>query len=66
MNTENPVKGIKHTIANQLPDPAETVEESKKIAKQSLKDWVNYLCSHPAQSLLFGATIFLAIKGLRD
>lgn len=47
--------------ANEVLDQAGDIS---KEAKKSGQDWLNYIMEHPAQSLLFGTIIGLAIRGL--
>ena len=45
-------------------DMRENMDKGKKEAKESVKDWYCYIQEHPLQSMLFGITIFFAVKGL--
>lgn len=51
---------IKEKASNALNKAQDMSEEAKK----SGKDWLQYVMDHPLQSLLFGAAIGLAIKGM--
>lgn len=57
-------KIIPHTFQERFTEAAEAVKDQSKNIKASGKDWVKYVISHPLQSLLFGATIGLAFRGL--
>ncbi len=40
------------------------VDSGTKAAKKSADEWVSYIQEHPMQSIVFGAVIYLAVKGL--
>ena len=39
-------------------------KEGLKEVKKSGDDWLEYVETHPVQSMLFGVVIFYALKGL--
>lgn len=57
----NNVKDIARDAKDTVKD---TVKEQTEVAKESGKDWVKYVTSHPIQSIAFGVTIGLAVRGL--
>ncbi|STX29218.1 Uncharacterised protein [Legionella beliardensis] len=42
----------------------EMAEQGKKELKKSGKDWLDYVQSHPLQSMVFGVVIYFALKGM--
>ncbi len=64
-------------MSNYRDEIEDTVDNVKSYAKKNYKvgkreairgseDWVEYVKSHPLQSVAFGAVILLAIKALLD
>ena len=47
-----------------IDNMSNNAEDMKNEAKRSGQDWLDYVIEHPLQSLLFGAVIGLAVKGL--
>lgn len=43
---------------------SEMAEKGAKEVKKSGEDWLEYVETHPIQSMLFGVVIFYAFKGL--
>ncbi len=54
MDTMNKVKN----------DANEYVKKGKEEVKQSAQDWFDYVQEHPFQTLVFGAAIYFALKGM--
>ena len=42
----------------------EYTQKGKEIAGKSAKDWFHYIQDHPLQTLVFGAVIYFAMKGM--
>ena len=51
-------------LNEKMDDAEEALKEKGEVIKESGQDWLQYVLSHPLQSILFGAVIGLAIKGL--
>lgn len=57
-------ENLTQTAEEAMDKMNEGVEKAKESTTQSLKDWYAYVEAHPLQSLLFGAVIYFACKGL--
>ncbi|MBA2649725.1 MAG: hypothetical protein H0U75_09080 [Legionella sp.] len=49
---------------NEMPSTDELAKKGLHEAKKSGEDWLKYVEQHPLQSMVFGAVILYAIKGL--
>ncbi len=50
---------------NNLKEEAkDTLKSNVSEMKKSGQDWFEYIQSHPLQSVLFGITVYFAIKGM--
>lgn len=53
-----------NTTKDKAKDVIDNAGSVSEKAQKSGKDWLDYVMEHPLQSLFFGATIGLAIRGL--
>lgn len=51
-------------MKEKVDDKVNTASDMSKEAKRSGEDWLDYVMEHPVQSLIFGAVIGLAVRGL--
>ena len=63
-NTMNNRNDAKDSLNNLVEKSQDKVKQSKQEMKESMKDWYGYIQEHPLQSMLFGITVYFALKGL--
>lgn len=60
-NISNKAQDAVNTVKNEAYKMA---ENPKKEMKESGEDWINYIKTHPLQSVLFGVIGYFALKGM--
>jgi len=64
MNTDT-IQDLAKETANTLKQSAKkTLDNPKQEIMAGSKDWVNYIQTHPLQTLIFSFVGYFAIKGL--
>ena len=64
MNIENATNEAKNKVENMGENLKKMADDTADEMRESGKDWVNYIQTHPMQSVVFGIIGYYALKGV--
>ncbi len=64
MNIRNATNEAKNKVENMGDNLKKMADDTADEMKESGKDWVNYIQTHPIQSVAFGIIGYYALKGM--